>query len=98
MNIEQPDERLTWTTEVKTLIYRAGKAGGTVTRYPGGRWYPTGDTERRHFETTTIEALVRQGVLEYCVWQKFGSRRFPICARLKPVHHRSLGIGDNQNV
>lgn len=54
--------------------------GGNITRYPGGFWYPDGNG-KTSYGTTTVEALVKRGALEYCEWKESHARKFPIKAK-----------------
>lgn len=62
--------------------------GGTITRYPGGFWWienATGKTVHQAYGTSTVQALVRRGVAEYCEWKGNAAGRFPIKARLRKL-------------
>ena len=57
--------------------------GGSITRFPGGFWTvePWG---QKTWGTSSVEALVRRGALEYCDWKENRNGRFPIRARMTP--------------
>jgi hypothetical protein len=57
--------------------------GGIITRFPGGFWTvePWG---QKTWGTSSVEALVKRGVLEYCEWKENRNGRFPIRARMTP--------------
>ena len=69
--------------EMQKCLTEIAAGDGTVTRYPGGFWYPAGNG-RPSFGTTTIEAIVKRGRLEYVEWKQSHGRQFPIKARLTP--------------
>lgn len=60
--------------------------GGEIHRYPGGFWHchdQTGRATPVSHGTSTVEALVRRGVAEYCDWKGNAAGRFPVKARLR---------------
>lgn len=75
------------TPTMRDCLSAVKAAGGTITRSPGGYWYPGGSapnaTAKRWFGTTTVEALVIRGVLEHCDWRISNGRMFPVQSRLK---------------
>jgi len=61
--------------------------GRIIVRYPGGFWCvknSSGETVAPTYGTTTVEALVKRGVLEYSEWKENRNGRFPIRARMTP--------------
>jgi hypothetical protein len=68
------------TPEMRRCLERINEASGTITRYPGGFWYPK--EGMASFGTTTVEALVKRGKLEYCEWKEYHGRKFPIKAKM----------------
>lgn len=60
---------------------------GMITRYhPGDFWCvenAAGETVSPTYGTTTVEALVKRGVLEYSEWKQNSRGRFPIRARMR---------------
>lgn len=63
--------------------------GGHLIRYPGGFWMRPDLEVGNHtwlqdtwFGTTTIQALVARGELEYTKWQEGRNGRFPIEASI----------------
>lgn len=59
--------------------------GGEIHRYPGGYWRfhdATGRATPVSHGTSTVQALVRRGVAEYCEWKNNAVGLFPIKARL----------------
>jgi hypothetical protein len=82
--------------EMKRCLDWIETCGGTITRYPGGFWYPDGDG-RPSFGTTTIEALVKRGKLEYCDWKESHGRKFPIKAKVaNPPNEKSSGTREEK--
>jgi hypothetical protein len=60
---------------------------GVIVRYPGGFWCvenTAGETVAPTYGTTTVEALVKRGVLQYCEWRENRNGRFPTRARMTP--------------
>jgi hypothetical protein len=55
--------------------------GGEIVRFPGGFWTvePWG---QKTWGTSSVEALVKRGVLEYSEWKENRNGRFPIRARI----------------
>lgn len=75
---------------MKAAMAAARDNGGIIRRFPGGFWGHNGmDRQRPWFGTTTIQALVSRGFLEYSEWHE-GTSRFPIAAALpkEPVEER----------
>ncbi len=70
---------------MKAALEYARSHGGYIDRYPGGYWGFIGPDS---FGTTTIQALVSRGMMEYSVWHE-GSTRFPI--KVKLVASREAG-------
>lgn len=68
--------------EMQWCLQNIKLSGGTITRYPGGFWRPDGEG-KPSFGTTTIEALVKRGRLEYSEWKESHGRKFPIKASLR---------------
>jgi|ERR1017187_3404434 hypothetical protein len=68
--------------EMKRCLERVKAHDGTITRYPGGFWCV--DSSELTYGTTTVEALVKRGRLEYCEWKESHGRKFPIKARTVP--------------
>lgn len=68
------------TPEMRRCLERISEASGTITRYPGGFWYPK--EGMAYFGTTTVEALVKRGKLEYCEWKESHGCKFPIKAKI----------------
>ena len=58
---------------------------GTITRYRGGFWCADTDSSGRTFGTTTVEALVKRGRLEYCDWKQPPGRKFPFPIKAKRI-------------
>lgn len=56
--------------------------GGKVKRYPGGFWSSPQAFLSVTFGTSTIEALVKRGVMAYSEWKDGRNGRFPIEANL----------------
>jgi len=60
--------------------------GGTIHRHAGARWAQElkqgWNPLHEQFGTSTVEALVQRGELEYCEWKDGRRGRFPIAARL----------------
>jgi len=71
------------TPEMQKCLNQISTGDGTITRHPGGFWYPSGDG-KLSFGTTTVEALVKRGRLEYCEWKESHGRKFAIKARIAP--------------
>lgn len=72
--------------EMKAALEYIKEHGGTIKRYPGGFWQSLEwlNRERRFFGTTTIEALVKRGKLEYSEWKPgWGTSKFPIEAKVR---------------
>jgi hypothetical protein len=64
--------------------------GGRLVRHVGGYWSWPGCPKRQndglpetYFGTTTIEALVARGELEYIKWRDGRNGRFPVAAAVK---------------
>jgi hypothetical protein len=57
---------------------------GDLYRFPGGFWARQDwrQGERPWFGTSTVDALVTRGRMEYSEWHEGGRSRFPICARV----------------
>ena len=63
--------------------------GGKLVRYQGGYWGLPNASRRSHdgkpdwwTGTSTVEALVSRGELQYCEWQEGRRGRFPIAAKV----------------
>ena len=62
--------------------------GGEIERFPGGFWATPGEhpwpghSVRQHYGTTTVQALITRGKLEYTEWKQNQTGRFPIRAML----------------
>lgn len=70
---------------MRVVVDRLREAGGTITRLPGGYWCilnEAGETVHPTYGTSTIQALVRRGVLVYSEYKQSHGRQFPICATL----------------
>jgi len=67
---------------MREAVARAKTAGGLLTRYPGGFWCAGNYSQWDSFGTSTVEALVKRGVMKYCAWQDGKHGRFPIAAEL----------------
>lgn len=68
---------------MRIAIELAKEHGGKLTRYPGGFWGGPDWNGERHVGTTTIEALVKRGMMTYTNYQTGRDRRpFPIEATL----------------
>lgn len=57
--------------------------GGSIHRHPGGYWGAVAFKIYESFGTSTVEALVTRGELEYTEWQDGRNGRFPIRATVK---------------
>lgn len=69
---------------MQDAINFANEHGGTLTRYPGGFWCKSGlnGWTRPWFGTTTIEALVKRGRMEYTEWFEGSRAKFPVAAKV----------------
>jgi hypothetical protein len=69
--------------------------GGSIHRHPGGFWGALAFERFASYGTSTVEALVRRGELEYTEWKerKFGP--FPITAAIKQQPDDSTGEQSN---
>lgn len=76
-----PDSAL--SLKMQNCMKQIADGDGTITRYPGGFWYPAGNG-KPSYGTTTVEALVTRGRLEYSEWKQSHGRQFPIKARMPP--------------
>ena len=70
------------STEMQRCLDRIAAHDGTITRYPGGFWIV--DKSGLTYGTTTVQALVKRGWLEYCEWKENSRGKFPIKARIAP--------------
>lgn len=71
------------TPTMQACLDFAVAQGGTIKRYPGGFWGQNGmNTQQPWFGTTTIQALVSRGKLQYSEWSK-GEHRFPVAASIE---------------
>jgi hypothetical protein len=61
------------------------RANGAIHRHQGGFWANAGWILHAgpYFDTSTLNALVMRGVIEYSEWRDGRSGRFPIKAVLK---------------
>lgn len=61
---------------------------GSIYRHPGGFWGHAAFKLHESFGTSTVEALVKRGVLEYVEWQEGRGGRFPIRATRRTQYER----------
>jgi hypothetical protein len=61
---------------------------GSIYRHPGGYWGAPLFKLHGSFGTSTIEGLVKRGILVYVEWQEGRSGRFPIRAMRKNQYER----------
>ena len=58
--------------------------GGSLVRYPDGFWCRDGlmDHAVPWWGTSTVQALVKRGVMQYSEWRESANTRFPIRASI----------------
>ncbi len=66
---------------MRAALHFSVQYGGELTRYPGGFWAGNDGVKEVWFGTSTVEALVKRGLMEYVEWKETHGRKFPICAR-----------------
>lgn len=77
-----PTLTLTMTAALERL-----RTNGKLVRLPGGYWVRdgvrfAGNAPSESWEgASTIEALVRRGLAEYCAWQSGRGRSFPVAVK-----------------
>lgn len=64
------------------LEFIHSKCAGEIHRHPGGFWRAKDTWNGDSFGTSTIEALVARGLLQYSQWQEGRNGRFPIAAKI----------------
>ena len=77
------------TTQQTAALAMAVDHGGKLIKFSGAYWtFPgcphSGHPWNEHYRSTTIEALVRRGHLQYTQWVKGPGLRFPVAASLLP--------------
>jgi hypothetical protein len=83
---------MTWRAEISATMRMAvlvTRERGKLVRFPGGYWSYEGcpwdgATPQTYFGTTTIQGLVRRGVLRYSQWRRKSRQHgeFPVEAVL----------------
>lgn len=76
------------SVEMTRCLAHAKEHDSHLVRSPGGFWAASdarfiGNVPHPYFGTTTVEALVNRGEMEYTDWQRSGVRPFPIQATVK---------------
>ncbi len=67
---------------MRALLAWIADHGGEIYRFPGGYWTASPFRSERNWGTTSIEALVSRGLLEYTEWRESRACRFPVKARI----------------
>jgi len=71
------------STTMREVVDKMNASDGEIYREPGGFWRIKGVAEA-WWGTSTIKALVKRGVLEYCLYRQchWNGSSFPIRARI----------------
>lgn len=76
----------TLSQTMRALLDCIAEHGGEIERFPGGYWTVAKTVAQfgaqRTWGTTSIEALVSRGMLEYTEWKENRAGRFPVAARI----------------
>jgi hypothetical protein len=76
-----------WITDNMVACIAYADRLGALTRHPGGYWgAPKYERYGVWFSTSTVDALVKRGRLIYTAWKDGRKGRFPIEAKIAPLH------------
>ena len=71
------------TKTMRQAVAFARQHGGMLYRHPGGFWSgPEFSGYGESYGSSTVEALVARGVVEYAGWKEGRNGRFPIIAKV----------------
>ena len=73
------------TPVMRACLAFMAKNDGSIERHPGGFWCGQVYNAPQSFGTSTVEALVKRGLIEYVEWHDGRRGRFPVRARIVEV-------------
>jgi len=89
MNPASPTTEMVLSPTMQAALNVVRNHGGRLERWPGGFWTYHGCLRQPHtgyptwsIGTTTVQALVKRGALQYVEWKENSSGRFPITAEI----------------